>query len=64
MVRGLAGKPDRSRLRRGVSVSSVLLETVRTGFQKAWPERGYPTILAVAGKIPESVLEEDGKLMI
>ncbi len=40
------------------------LEAVRTGFKKAWQERDYATILAVARKIPESVLQEDPKLLM
>jgi len=35
------------------------LEAVRAGFKKAWQERGYATIAAVARKIPENVLQED-----
>jgi predicted RNA methylase len=40
------------------------LEAVRTGFKKAWQERDYPTIITVAGKIPENVLQEDPKLLM
>jgi hypothetical protein len=40
------------------------LEAVRTGFKKAWHERDYGTILAVADKIPEDVLQEDPKLLM
>ena len=40
------------------------LEAVRTGFKKAWQERDYPTIIEVARKIPESVLQEDPKLLM
>lgn len=40
------------------------LEAVRTGFKKAWQERDYATIIAVARKIPESVLQEDPKLLM
>ena len=40
------------------------LEAVRAGFKKAWQERDYATILAVAGKIPEDVLQEDPKLLM
>jgi DNA modification methylase len=39
-------------------------EAVRAGFKKAWGERDYPTILDVAGKIPETVLQEDPKLLM
>ena len=40
------------------------LEAVRTGFKKAWQERDYATIIAVARKMPESILQEDPKLLM
>ncbi|MCX7949791.1 MAG: DNA methyltransferase, partial [Treponemataceae bacterium] len=40
------------------------LEAVRAGFKKAWQERDYDTIIAVAEKIPHTVLEEDPKLLM
>jgi hypothetical protein len=40
------------------------LEAVRTGFKKAWQERDYATIVTVADKIPNNVLEEDPKLLM
>ncbi len=40
------------------------LEAVRAGFKKAWMDRDYATIVAVADKIPTSVLEEDPKLLM
>ncbi len=40
------------------------LEAVRAGFKKAWQERDYATIIAVAKKIPENVLQEDPKLLM
>lgn len=40
------------------------LEAVRAGFKKAWQDRNYATIVAVAEKIPESVLQEDAKLLM
>ena len=40
------------------------LEAVRTGFKKAWQERDYTTIIAVAEKIPETILQEDSKLLM
>jgi hypothetical protein len=42
----------------------IRLEAVRAGFKKAWGERDYATILDVAGKIPETVLQEDPKLLM
>ena len=40
------------------------LEAVRAGFKKAWQERDYVTIIAVARKIPETILQEDPKLLM
>ncbi len=40
------------------------LEAVRAGFKKAWQERDYDTIIAVARKIPEKILQEDPKLLM
>jgi hypothetical protein len=40
------------------------LEAVRTGFKKAWQEKDYAVIVAVAEKIPNKILEEDPKLLM
>ena len=40
------------------------LEAVRAGFKKAYQERDYATIIALAEKIPNNVLEEDPKLLL
>lgn len=40
------------------------LEAVRAGFKKAWQDRDYATIRAVAEKIPEAILQEDPKLLM
>ena len=40
------------------------LEAVRAGFRRAWQERDYATIITVARKIPEAVLQEDPKLLM
>jgi DNA modification methylase len=40
------------------------LEAVRAGFKKAWQDRDYGTIIGVAEKIPNDVLEEDPKLLM
>ncbi len=37
-------------------------EAVRAGFSQAWKERDYNTILLVAGRLPEQVLQEDAAL--
>jgi DNA modification methylase len=40
------------------------LEAVRAGFKKAYQNREYEVIIAVAEKIPNKVLEEDPKLLM
>lgn len=40
------------------------LEAVRAGFKKAWQERDYAVIIAVAEKLPANVMEEDPKLLM
>ena len=40
------------------------LEALRAGFRRAWQNREYQTIVTVAKKIPDSVLQEDPKLLM
>ena len=40
------------------------LEAIRAGFRRAWQAGDYATIVTVAWKIPESVLQEDPKLLM
>jgi hypothetical protein len=40
------------------------MEAVRAGFKLAWAAKEYATILAVAKKLPEEVLQEDPKLLM
>lgn len=40
------------------------LEAMRAGFKSCWGSRDYATILAVAKKIPDDVLQEDEKLLL
>jgi len=40
------------------------LEAVRAGFKKAWQENDYDTIISIARKIPDNVLQEDPKLLM
>jgi DNA modification methylase len=39
------------------------LEAVRAGFQRAWQQRDYQTIIQIARKLPEAVLQEDPILL-
>ena len=40
------------------------VEAIRAGFRRAWQASDYGTIIAVARKVPESVLQEDPKLLM
>lgn len=40
------------------------IEAVRAGFKKAWQKKEYDTIISVAEKIPNKILEEDPKLLM
>ena len=40
------------------------LEAVRAGFKKAWQDRDYKTIIDIAQKIPDTILQEDPKLLM
>ena len=40
------------------------LEAMRAGFFKAWQDQDYATIITVAERIPEAVLQEDQKLLL
>ena len=39
-------------------------EALRAGFKKAWQEKDYRTIVEVAKKIPDRILQEDPKLLM
>ncbi|WP_291321542.1 DNA methyltransferase [Desulfonatronospira sp.] len=49
---------------KGRKMKQFRLEAVRAGFKKAWQDRDYQTIIKVAEKIPEKVLQEDPKLLM
>jgi hypothetical protein len=40
------------------------MEAVRAGFKYCWQNRDYRTIVTVAKRIPEDVLQEDAKLLM
>lgn len=48
----------------GKKIKLVRLEAVRAGFKKAWQDRDYATIIHVAEKIPDDLLQEDQKLLM
>lgn len=39
-------------------------EAIRAGFKKAWGEKDYSTIVTVGERLPESVIQEDDKLLM
>jgi len=48
----------------GSKLKTIRLEAVRCGFKKAWQDREYNTIISVAEKIPQALLQEDQKLLM
>lgn len=59
---GLEGKGDK--IPKGKKMKIIRLEAVRAGFKLCWQNRDYRTIIAVAQRIPEKVLQEDPKLLM
>jgi len=49
---------------RGKKLKIIRLEAVRAGFKHCWQNRDYRTIIAVAQRIPQNVLQEDPKLLM
>ena len=47
----------------GRKLKEFRLEALRAGFKAAWATKDYSTILRVAHKLPEEVLQEDEKLL-
>lgn len=62
--RGLLREFEEYRETKQKKLKIFRLEAVRAGFKKAWQERDYATIIVVARKIPEDVLQEDPKLLM
>jgi DNA modification methylase len=48
----------------GKKLKLVRMEALRCGFKKAWQDRDYTTIIDVAEKIPQDLLQEDPKLLM
>ncbi len=48
----------------GRRLKEFRLEVLRAGFKEAWGKKDYPTIITVAKKIPDEVLQEDEKLLL
>lgn len=62
--RSLLSEFDEYKKHTGKKLKKVRMEAVRCGFKKAWQERDYPTIISVAEKIPQALLQEDSKLLM
>ncbi len=61
----LPGLEDaKEKIPKGKKMKVIRLEAVRTGFKLCWQNRDYRTIIAVAQRIPEKVLQEDPKLLM
>lgn len=48
----------------GRKLKEFRLEVMRAGFKTCWGNRDYATIIAVAKKVPDEVLQEDEKLLL
>ena len=45
-------------------LSHFRTEAIRSGFKKAWTEKDYKKIVSVGDRLPETVLQEDDKLLM
>jgi hypothetical protein len=57
-------EPATAKTPRAKRLKVIRLEAVRAGFKQCWQNRDYRTIIAVAQRIPENVLQEDPKLLM
>lgn len=62
--RDLLKQFDEYKAHTGRKLKLVRMEAVRCGFKKAWQDRDYATIINVAEKIPQDLLQEDQKLLM
>jgi hypothetical protein len=60
----LPGLEKKDSVPRGKKLKIIRMEAVRAGFRLCWQTRDYKTIIAVAQRIPEDVLQEDPKLLM
>jgi hypothetical protein len=54
----------RPKVPRSKKLKQVRTEAVRVGFKFCYQQKDYPTILAVADMLPETVLNEDEQLQM
>jgi DNA modification methylase len=45
-------------------IKEFRIEAIRAGFKQAWADKDYRTIVDVAKKLPDSVIQEDEKLLL
>lgn len=57
-------EPKAPPIPKGKRIKIIRLEAVRVGFKHCWQRQDYRTIIAVAQRIPENVLQEDPKLLM
>jgi hypothetical protein len=62
--RALLREFEEYRLSKQKKLSVFRLEAVRAGFRHGWQQNNYSTIIEVAEKIPEDVLQEDPMLLM
>ena len=60
----IPGLEPNTSIPKGKKLKVFRLEAVRVGFKRCWQNRDYRTIIAVAQRIPESILQEDPKLLM
>ena len=57
-------EPRAASIPTGKKFKVIRMEAVRAGFKYCWQNRDYRTIIVVARRIPENVLQEDQKLLM
>jgi hypothetical protein len=57
-------EPKAAPIPQGKKFRVIRMEAVRAGFKHCWQNRDYRTIIAVAQRIPETILQEDQKLLM
>jgi len=62
--RSLLKQFEEYKIHSGKKIRLIRMEAVRCGFKKAWQDRDYATIINVAEKIPQNLLQEDQKLLM
>ena len=61
-MQGLEARP--AAIPKAKKMKVIRLEAVRAEFKQCWQNRDCRTIIAVAQRLPENVLQEDPKLLM